>query len=376
MAPPPRLIPVAEWVIHLGSKDTREREAAAERLSALALDPPPELLAIAKSNDPDIRERASKVAQNMRWNTAAKRLPRGEGFANEGRIDLFVAATAVWDLKPDDSRLWVPAVDLGRRLIAKADMGDERKPEFGPSSTRDYASYLKRITPQFTRLDEAYVRESMLLRSELIQAGGVEIPGGINNSLIVSRGGAKTRTAIQHSVVFANGDVTAMTALNSVVIVCDGNVNLTDRFANNALIVARGDITLGGGATASVLLAGGKVTGAGNRKSRLTYNVIKENTTEMLGIKFFELSALGLKVKVIDKNLELAAISSDKRFFRAGFHEAGVKEGDVFVDVNGKKPDSVESLRRLLRDALAIGDATVKLKRGDKTMTVKVTLPE
>jgi hypothetical protein len=33
-------------------------------------------------------------------------------------------------------------------------------------------------------------------------------------------------------------------------------------------------------------------------------------------------------------------------------------------------------LRRLLRDALAIGDATVTLKRGDKTETVKVTLPE
>ncbi len=54
----------------------------------------------------------------------------------------------------------------------------------------------------------------------------------------------------------------------------------------------------------------------------------------------------------------------------------GVKAGDVVTEVNGKKPDSPESLRRLLRAALAIGVATVKLQRGDKTETVKVTLPE
>src|SRR5580698_2525823 len=122
LAPPPRLIPVAEWVEQLGSKDTGGRDASAKRLSALALNPPPELLALAKSKDTDIGERASKVAQNMRWNVAATRLSRGQRFVEQGRIDLFVAATAIWDLKPDDSRLWVPAVDLGRKLIEEADM--------------------------------------------------------------------------------------------------------------------------------------------------------------------------------------------------------------------------------------------------------------
>jgi S1-C subfamily serine protease len=58
------------------------------------------------------------------------------------------------------------------------------------------------------------------------------------------------------------------------------------------------------------------------------------------------------------------------------FAKAGVKAGDVITDVNGKKPESAEALRRLLRDALAVGDATVTLRRGDKTETVKVTLPE
>ena len=53
-----------------------------------------------------------------------------------------------------------------------------------------------------------------------------------------------------------------------------------------------------------------------------------------------------------------------------------MKVGDVVAAVNGTKPDSAESLRRLLRDALALGDATVTLKRGDTTETVKVSLPD
>jgi hypothetical protein len=376
-APPPRLIPVTEWVKQLGSNDSRERDAAVERLSALTLDPPPELLLLTKVGNPDIQKRASKIAQSMRWNVAATRLSRGQQFAEKGQIDLFVAATEIWDLKPEDPRLWVPAVDYGRQLIGKAEMKDYRKPHNCPSSFRDYVQYLELRSPLFTRIDDKYIREGSR-HCEAIQARGVEIAGGIFDNLIISRESVKTHSGIQQSVVFANGDVTAVTALTSVVIVCDGDVNLTTQYAEQALIIARGNITIGRAASASVLLAGGKVTGAKNsvNTSGLSFNVVKENTTEMLGIKFFELSTLGFEVKLVDKNLELSEITSERKFFRAGLLETGVKVGDVFVDVNGKKPDSPESLRRLFRDALAIGDATVKLKRGDKTMTVKVTLPE
>jgi hypothetical protein len=48
----------------------------------------------------------------------------------------------------------------------------------------------------------------------------------------------------------------------------------------------------------------------------------------------------------------------------------------VVDGVNGSKPDSAESLRRLLRDALAVGDATVTVRRGDKVEKLRVVLPE
>jgi hypothetical protein len=47
----------------------------------------------------------------------------------------------VWDLKADDERLWEPALDLGRRLIKKADMTGDRKPHNCPSSFKDFATY-------------------------------------------------------------------------------------------------------------------------------------------------------------------------------------------------------------------------------------------
>src|SRR5262249_23080714 len=150
----------AELVMQLGSEDFAQREAATKRLSALALDPPAELLAATKSDNPEVRARAVKAAQAMRANLVAARLPRGLRVAEQGRVDLFVAATAVWDLQPEDPRLWEPAVDLGYRLIERAKMTEEqdRKPHGGPCSYCDFAAYITLLKPRFTRMDGVYVR--------------------------------------------------------------------------------------------------------------------------------------------------------------------------------------------------------------------------
>ena len=80
---------------------------------------------------------------------------------------------------------------------------------------------------------------------------------------------------------------------------------------------------------------------------------------------------MGLEVTDTEKVVRVKAVADGK-----AFAAAGAKVGDVVEGVNGKKPDSAESLRRLLRDALAVGDATVTVRRGDATHTLKVTLPE
>jgi S1-C subfamily serine protease len=137
--------------------------------------------------------------------------------------------------------------------------------------------------------------------------------------------------------------------------------------------VARGNITAEA-ASRSVLMAGGKVTLERKpvNRGKNPPSVILEKEPNPLGfITFFELHRIGLEVKVADGVVRVAKVAPG--FASA---KAGLKVGDVVLDVGGKKPTDAETLRRLLRDALAIGDATVKLKRGNDTLTVKLTLPE
>jgi S1-C subfamily serine protease len=99
---------------------------------------------------------------------------------------------------------------------------------------------------------------------------------------------------------------------------------------------------------------------------------IKEKESNPLNfITFFELRRVGLEVKAADGAVRVSAVAAGK-----ACEKAGVKAGDTILEVNGKKPADAEALRRLLRDALAVGDAAVKLQRGNDTLTVKLALPE
>lgn len=382
-APLPQVIPIAELVKQLGSDDFAAREAATRRLSSMVLDPPPALLAATKSENPEVRGRAAKVVQAMRTNVTLARMPRGERFAQQGKVDLFVAATAVWGLKPDDRRLWLPAFDLGRRLIAKAGMTGERKPNGCPAAYKDYETFQEVNSPRYTRVDKVYIRQEadphpLPFHNEAIQAPGVAEPKGINRNLIVSRGSVMAASGIAKSVVMANGDITARSIMYDSVVVCDGDVTITEGEISTCVVVARGNITAAGGADTSVLMAGGKVTlGKERRTKGELYNVIVEGEPNTLGLSFFELrETLGVLVEAKGGEVIVTNYKVRGAFAAAGFAAAGVKIGDVITAVNGKKPESVESLRRLLRDALAVGDATVTLNRGEKTLTVKVSLPE
>jgi membrane-associated protease RseP (regulator of RpoE activity) len=162
--------------------------------------------------------------------------------------------------------------------------------------------------------------------------------------------------------------------MQSVVLVCDGDVSVAEQHIGQSVVVARGNITAPWGADNIVLMAGGKVTYENKGKvgeDGKSYQVIVEDKPNTLGITFFELSTVGVEVKVADSTLRVSAVAEGKPFAKAG-----IRAGDTITEVNGKKPDSAESLRRLLRDALALGDVTVTLRRGEKTETVKVSLPE
>lgn len=330
-------------------------------------------------------------------------LTRCKKFAEQGKIDLFVAAVPALKMKADDLRQWEPAVDFGRKMIERAGMTKYSKPKGTPSSYKNFADFLTRVGElDFRRMDEAYIRPDPEMRvpprvslCEAIQAPGVvdpEGPLGICDCLILSRGSVQS-DAIQHSVVFANGDVTAKNVAISNVVVCDGDVTVIEKFISQSVIVARGNITAKEGHSNIVLMAGGKITlenkddviksmnaqpkpgegidGVEAAERAMNFYLVAENKPNTLGVVFFELSTVGVEVKVADKAVWVNAVTKGNPC-----EKAGLKVGDTILDVNGKAPTDAESLRRLLRDALAVGDATVKMKRRDKTETVKVSLPE
>ena len=320
---------------------------------------------------------AAPVPRPIPMSEQEQLLARGKRFAEQGKIDLLVALTAAWKLKADDLRQWQPAADFGRTLIERAGMKGGSKPQDSPSSEKDFATYLEHWKPTFKRMDEIYFRPDpdlaiprIAFYHEAIQASGVVDPGGIACCLILSRGSVQATTGIQHSVVFANGNVTARTVMLSDVIVCDGNVTVAKEFVGQSVIVARGNIIAKRGISNIVLMAGGKVEYE-NKKTQKGKHLIVENKPNTLGVIFFELTTVGLEVKVVEKSVRVSAVVADKP---AG--TAGLKVGDSVLEVGGKKPADTETLRRLLRDALAVGDATVKVKRGNTTISVKMTLPE
>lgn len=308
-------------------------------------------------------------------------LARGKKFIERGQIDLFLVASAAWAVKGDDLRLWEPASDFGRGMIERAGMTGDRKPQGSPSSYKSFAAFLSIIKPDFKRMNEPYLRldpnkaiPPAVYYPEAIQAPGVTDPTGIADCLVLSNGNVRAALGIQHSVVFATGDVTARTALISVVIVCDGDVTVTDGRISQSVIVARGNIIASSDARCAVLMAGGTVQcvyGPRGAPKGGDANVIVEKKPNTLGITFFELHRVGIEAKAAEKVVTLTAIKAGSAAARAG-----LKVGDVVAAVGAKKPTDPESLRRALRDALALGDAALTVTRDGKPVQVKLALPE
>jgi hypothetical protein len=224
----------------------------------------------------------------------------------------------------------------------------------------------------FTRRNSDYY-----MLNGAVMADGVMEPKSLQ-ALVVARGSVRAKRGIDDSLVIATGDIICGNELSGSMIICDGDVHVGGR-VGHSLIIARGQITAAGLDLANTLIAGRAViikqAVLPPKRDLLLLNLqnsVEENNARPLGfITFFELSTVGIEAKAVGKVVQITAVADGKPFA-----QAGVRVDDIITEVNGKKPDSPESLRRLLRDALAIGDSTVKLQRGEKVETVKVVLPE
>ncbi|MCI0703750.1 MAG: PDZ domain-containing protein, partial [Planctomycetia bacterium] len=78
----------------------------------------------------------------------------------------------------------------------------------------------------------------------------------------------------------------------------------------------------------------------------------------------------GVKVSEKDKVVRITKFAADSPLLKAG-----VEVDDIVTKVNGTLIPSAEELRRTLRDALATkGEATITVRRGEKTTDIRVPL--
>ncbi len=393
----PPVLDVAALVRQLGSEDFAERESAEKQLAALKVkEVPPELLAALKSPKAEVRERAARIVATIRKRLELVPLPRGQRFAKNGQIDLYVASTAATDpkLKADDDSLWLPADGIARKVVDNAGLKGNRKPQGTAVWFDDYATFRQKHQGlRFFRYSEHYTPPDGYVRSyhRMLQSEGITESEPLCG-VFTSRGSVSTKQNVYQAIVFATGDVDAGDILSSIVI-CDGDIRAAGQVSRSVLI-ARGSISIKGNAESSTFSAGGSakaksvppppvllpgddpMTVQRNRLALAMYDEfgvkVHEKQTNPLGfITFFELHRVGLEVKAADKAVTVAKIDPS-----SASEKAGLKVGDVVLDVGGKVPTDAEALRRLLRNALAVGDAAVKVRRGTDALTLKVALPE
>jgi hypothetical protein len=373
--PAPRPVPIAALVERLGSDSFDEREASTKRLAALNLDViPKELSKALESDDPEVRKRATVVVEAIQNRIVERVIGRGLAFAHRGDVSLFVAATAKWTLPADNPRVWDAPFEVAAEITSRAQKGGW-KPS-GSFPWRDRKLYFAMRTPERVLTSGLYTpkekrgegRETTLPHTAIVRE--YVSPKGSQWSVIVAVGKASVTGGMKSTGLFCNGDLVHASRITDSLVVCDGD--LQAEVLDGAIIIARGNIRVTRSPGMSLLIAGGDITcDAPNAAKPQLQNTFKPREPNPLGfVKFFELSRVGLDVTDTDKVVRVKAVAD------GAFAKAGAKVGDVVEGVNGAKPDSAESLRRLLRDALALGDATVAVRRADAKHTLRVVLPE
>lgn len=301
-------------------------------------------------------------------------LAAGRKFADAGQLDRFVASSETWDLPADDPRLWRPLFPLAKELA------ENRQPrlEWPPGDfLRDFKGYLT-CHPGFVRTagphrqrDRDLAGNPIAPPPEAVIAPELFCPTGMTYTLAVIRGPVVVKVSIGESLVLATGDVTAGGCMSAVV-VADGDVDIGGP-VSHCVIVARGNIRVREGALRCALVAGGTVTiDKPVVAEEFVLPVVRENERKPLGwLTWYELADAGAEADTADGGVLVKAVAAGKPFAAAG-----VKAGDVVTKVGEHAVATPEGLRRRLRDAHATAaEATLAVRRDGQAVTVRVPLP-
>jgi hypothetical protein len=379
---------VDELIRRLGSDDSVERDSASKELAGRE-DARPALEKALGSRDAEVVRRAQRILAGFRTRRLGLALEALPKLAEKRQIDSMVELLTM-DLDRDlDVKHWNLIVDVVQTLLdleektygsvpRPIDLSDKKPRRIGMLKTEvemarargqvraapcmnDQALGSKEPFLFLLRCQELDLRQSRFSVTAICSGpqkvaafGGILWGGGsvtdigdTGGSVIVVDGDVKA-TGISQSLVIAKGSVTAFDAFKSTIL-CGGPIKIKQLIKESTLVSAK-DIRP-------------------PPPENIQKSTLKEKEADALRfVKFFEVEDAGIEVKDAKGGVEVSATLAGKPL-----SGAGIKAGDLIVAVNKDGVKSADSLRRLLRKEIALGDSfTLRVRRAGKELEFRV----
>jgi hypothetical protein len=390
------------------------REAASRALMDL-VEAIPALQRARKSDDLELRLRATNILREVAKKRARRALSRAKALAKAGRIIEAADRVAYWGQLGQPGEDWEILTQFASEARSKTARyfpphgfwyyPEEIGGHFPLNPMGEFRRYAESAHPremaaQLIDIDaggeelilsekehaerklavkgiDTLVPYTLLLRGENILCQKDISDAGIYKGIIAATGDVELPPA-SHSLVIAGGNLAKLDGTMQSIVICDGDVELPGP-PSAALIVARGKVTCATGKAAIIMncmvRSGRSLVLPDGTKVDL-----KDGTPDPLAfVKFFELADVGLRAEDLPKREKSTADGVRiKEMKKDSPFAAGLRSGDVITAIEERKTPTTETFRRVLRRKLARGGPTITftVRRSDKTLGVPIAVKD
>lgn len=327
---------IEQLVEQLGSKEFKVRDDAARKLREMD-DALPLLERILPTAELEVRRRAELLIAVIRQRMTEQAIQRILALLKERAIE-DVIDDMVLNKAADDST-W-------RALLALSDGICDGANKDSGKRWRLPLDFLK-----FPIVIKGEHAEQYQLSNERLLADTFTCDGFISKSIVFCRGRVSVRTGIADAIVFANGDVRVKYdvypgTIMGCLIVCEGD--LVAHTVHNSIVITRGTVKELGTKSNSV--------------------IIERAQNPLAFLKLFETAQAGIEVSTDKVGVRVDKVDGEKVFGKAG-----VKQGDLILEVGETKIASADQFRILVRRALREKtEQLLKIQRAGQILEMKV----
>jgi hypothetical protein len=363
---------IDKLIAQLKSDTFKVREEAMRQLMERD-DALPALRTAAKSDDVEVVRRAQQAIDAINKRLAKRAIRRAIALLKKGQTDQFVEQVVPWRDYVDEE-CWKAAVDHVKAIAdeaSKVSGGRFKLPKSVPRNkyTLPWVDITKLPFVACAQRKAVYH-----INDERIIAGSIVAGAHIHRSFLICTGAVESKFTLRWVTVFANGNLSIgngenLGSIDDSIVVCDGNVTATAAVINST-ILCTGNVKVGARVQDSVIVSGGDVKiGFAFPDATAKNSVIQDHQSDPLKlIHFFEPAQVGIEVKSTKEGVRVEALAAAK-----SFAQAGVRQGDRVVAVDGVKIDSAETFRHLLRRRMQESNPILlETRRKDKLMRFEV----